>query len=69
MVTVNIMTIINAAEMSIYKWLKWQSLYYVYLTTSKEKEQQRKSDDEMLPQLSDSGTWKLSFPLCHLVRG
>ena len=69
MVTVNIMTIINAAEMSIYKWLKWQSLHYVYLTTSKEKEQQRKSDDEMLPQLFDSGTWKLSFPLCHLVRG
>lgn len=50
MVTVNITTMINAAEMSIYKWLKWQSLHHVYLTTSKEKEQQRKSDDEMLPQ-------------------
>ena len=48
-VIVNVMTAVNATEVSIYKWLKWQSLRYVYLTTSKEKEQ-RKSDDEMLPQ-------------------
>ena len=48
-VIVNIMTAINAAELSIYKWLKWQSLRYVYLTTNLKKEQQRKSDDEMLP--------------------
>ena len=32
---------VNATELSIYKWLKWQSLRYVYLTTSKEKEQRK----------------------------